>query len=404
MEVLSLQDSVLALLEACSKASRTFAKTRPLRDASGLLQAVKNETSDLQLMLMDIDDRLERIESSRVELSRVNRAIFRLSTSIIDRTKDRILEVDSLIQDHLSAEKNNTGEGANRRVFRQGYSKLARFQTELQELRQRVGDICKALGAQNMSRIEVTLNDSRSSDSAMLFQRQDKMQKQLRHLVNPQSIVSSSSKLAQGKPQASGNTSSNIEISVSRLSPAVSSSIQCTCSRQGASTYLQTLLGALFLGYATTPILRTNKQKCLYHRRQTEVRIAYFFPSWFIEYVIWLQIQFSMNGPLQCTLSCIQIIPRDHVVLDMIQYGDVEGIKSLLVSGTISIKAQMQNGASLLHVSSLMLNSNYCWLLIPHSSGQFGMQIRRPRNFSFQQELTGCMNHLIICMHTSLQI
>ena len=355
MEPSSLMKGVSTLLEACITASRGFAKIKRLRDAPSLIQALKNEISDLQLMLMDISDHLE----SRISvLSGVNETVFRLCTFTTDQIRDEILKLDSLIQSQLLEGDNNKGMRVNKRAFARNHNKLLKSQAELQEFRQRVGDIGRILGARDLSRIEITVNDVQSN-LAMPFQGQNRIEEQLELLASPPPSVSPSSfGLSQRRELlVLSNASSGIAISVSRLRPATSSS-KCTCFRQRASTYFQTFLGTLFLGYTATPTLRQYKQTCLYHQ-QTELRVAYFFPSWFLEYVLWLQVQFGMGSFIQCGLSCIQIIPRDHIVLDMIQYGNVEGIKKLFLSGQVSIKAQMPNGASLLHVSPFVQTLNY---------------------------------------------
>ena len=353
MDPLSITTGTLALLGACATVSKTFAKIRCLKEAPVLIQVMNNEISDLQLMLVELDNHLERTESRNFALSNTDKAVFRLCISILGRSKDKILEIDSLIQYQLFKEGNDTGVRVSKRAFMRYHNKFIKFQAELRELRQIVVDIGNVLGARDISRIEVTVNDMHSN-LAMLSQGHNRIEEQLERLTNPQSIASSSSsKASQGKKsQTSSNTPSGIEISVSRIGPAISS-IKCTCVRQEASTYLRTFLGTLFLGYTATPTLRRNKQVCLYHQ-QTEYRVGYFFPFWFLKYAIWIRVA----SPVQCKLSFIQIIPRDHVVLDMIQYGDVEGIKKLFVSGQVSIKAQMPNGASLLHVSPFVQTLN----------------------------------------------
>ena len=339
MDPLSLTTGIVTLLGACTAASKTFAKIRRLKDAPALIQALKSETGELQLMLRDTNDRLESIESRRSAPSRVDEAVLRLCVLIINRTKDKILEVDSLIQYQLLKEDEDKGTRVYKRAFLQNYNKLIKFQAELQELRHRVGDVSKILGVQDISRIEGALNNVQSS-LAVIFQRQNRTEQQVERLANSQSNASSSSSETSQEENLliSGNTPSGIDASTIP-------SITCTCVRQEVSTHLRTFLGIWFLGYTE------NKQSCLYHC-QAELRVVFFFPLWFLRYVIWLQVQ---SGPILCTLSWIQVIPRDHVVLDMIKYGDIDGIKNLFISGQVSIRAQMPNGANLLYVSSFFV-------------------------------------------------
>ena len=350
MDPFSLTTGIIALLGACATISRTFAKIRRLHQAPELIQAVNNEISDLQLILEDMSDHLERVRSRSWELPNADEAVFRLCNSILGRTKDKILEIDTLIQYRLLKEDNGRGIEVNKLAFIRYRDKLIEFQGELRESRQRVADVGRILEVRLISRLEIILDDIRSQDLSMLVQGQEKLGRKLDRLVDRRRTKSNLSRdLNQERGiRVSGNDSSSVRVSLSRLKPAVTS-MKCTCARQASSTYLRAFLGTVFLGYTATPTMPQSKQLCPC-RHQAEIRVAYYFPLWFLRYAFWLQVQFGMTGPSQWSLSFIPVIPQDHVALDMVRFGDIEGIKQLLRSDQLSIKAQLPNGASLLHV------------------------------------------------------
>ena len=346
MDPLSLTTGILTLIGACVAASRTLAKIRRFKKAHSIIEAIENEISELQLMLVHMSDHLDSTNSKASALSNADKPALRLCASIINQTRDKIQEVHSLIQHQLLKEDKSKSTKVSKRAFTRHFGKLIKFQTELQELRQRIADVGSVIGAEDTSRIEATLDNIRMRDLAMLNQRLIGIEQSLKDLGNPPP-GSFGHPAPAGLPQTSGNASSSIAVSMARLK-STTSSIKCTCCHQEASTYFQTFLGILFLGYAATLVPRQNSKKCPYHGR-TKIRVVYFFPPWLLQYVVWLQLQ---SRPISCTLSCIPVIPHDHIALDLIRYGKVEGIKSLLLSGQLSIKAQMPNGANLLHVSS----------------------------------------------------
>ena len=349
MDPLSLTTGILALISACNTVATTFNKIRRLNEAPGIIQAMNNEISDLQLLLVDMRIYMERVQSRASTLPKVDEAVFRLCASTLGLIRDKVLEVDSLITSRLIKEDQEAGTRVHRGAFVRHRDKIIKFQAELREYRHRVADIARILEVRQLSRLEDVLDDIRLQDLSILIQGQKRMERQLSRLTNRQAISDASLVDLGERVVAPSNECSSVCISLSRLRPA-KRHIRCTCFRQGDPSHLQAFLGTLFLGYGVAPTLSSNRQSCSHHY-QTEIRVAYYFPVWFLKFVLWLQMQFRMAGLSRSSLPSVQVLPPEHVALDLIKFGDIDGIKRLLSSGQLSIKAQLPNGANLLHVS-----------------------------------------------------
>ena len=349
MDPFSLTTGILTLISACATVANTFGKIKRLSEAPEVIQAINNEISDLQLFLVDMKVHMERVQSKSSTLPNVDEAVLRLCASILGRTRDKILEVDSLIQYRLLKGDDETGTRVHRGAFVRYRDKIIRFQAELRESRQRVADVARILEIRQISRLEGVLDDIRSQDLSILVQGQERIERQLNRLISRRRAVSKvPHDFFQERARTSSIEFSSIRMSVSRFRPAEETT-RCTCFRQENYVHIQSFLGTLFLGYEAASKLIPTRQSCP-HRHQIGVHVAYYFPLWFLKYAIWLQVQFGMTGLNQLSLSFIQILPPEHIALDMIKFGDIDGIKQLLKSGQLSIKAQLPNGANLLHV------------------------------------------------------
>ena len=353
MDPFSLTTGVITLIGACTTSAQTLSKIKNLANAPGLIQAVNNEISDLRLILTDINEHIERTRNRRSSIRpTINEAVFRLCTSVIDQTKNEVLEVDSLIQYRLLKPDDETGQRVNRRAFLQHHDKLVKLQSELREFRQRAIDVGSILGTRDLSRIEVLLNDIRSQDLTTLIHGQNRLERTLGHLVNlepvtPNDLHGTHLERSMREPH---DPFSSISVSILRPNAALASH-KCTCFRPKTSMYFQTFLGMLFLGYTAAPTVSRSDQTCPYHHG-AETNVKFFFPLSFLKYAIWVHAKVHTTGTIHYALSVVQILPMGHYVFDLINYGNVDGIKKLLANGQLSIKAQLSRGQTLLHVRS----------------------------------------------------
>ena len=353
MDPFSLATGVLTLLGACTTASATISKFRRLKEAPGLIQALSNEISDLRLVLLDVSDHFRSTQSAGLVIPDIDRTICELSSSVLDQARVKVQEVEAVIQYEVT----KPGRGADLKVdktaFLRNYSRLLLLQADLRDTRQKMTSLFNHMGVRNFSRIEVLLNEIQANDIPELLQGQRRIESALNRLVDLQSPVSTVGNEAFQPvitTRREGSDLSSISVSVSRLRPPGKQRM-CTCSRRSASGRVGTLFGTLFVGYMATPIACQCDQGG--HRfNEMELTLTYIFPSWFLRYAMSIQAKINTGGTIQCSLTIKQTIPFDHVIWDMIEVEDIPGMKRLLTSGQISIKAESSGSITvpLLHV------------------------------------------------------
>ena len=93
---LSITASIIAVIGAAEGVSKGFSKIKDIRKAPSDLLALMNEVSDLSVILGDVESNIRHAD--RVPLPREQTAHM---SALIQRAKDRLLELDQLIQFRL---------------------------------------------------------------------------------------------------------------------------------------------------------------------------------------------------------------------------------------------------------------------------------------------------------------
>ena len=341
MDPLSLTTSVLALLGACTTASRTIAKIRRLKDAPALVHALNNELSDLRVILMDVTDHFENAQSDGPPIPPVESAIFKLCSSTLSQTRDKVQSVEGIIRHRLLKPGKNSDLKIDKTAFVREHDHLIQLQADLRDLRQKMTGLFSHLGMSKISKIEVQVNEIRTNDIPKLMEGQIKIERTLSQVLS----------LTPAKPdgtfqwsQSPGTGALNnpkmasVEITVSR-STYKGLEMKCGCSCKRTSVYMQTFFGTLFMCYTAAPVLHHGSRSCPHHRAK-EVLVSYLFPTWFLRYMLCFETKWSPSRAITYSLTVAHVIPIDHAVYDLIVAEDLDGIKELLLSEQISIEAQ----------------------------------------------------------------
>ena len=369
MDPFSLTTGIVALLGTCNAARRTFAKLRRLKDAPVVIQALNNEVSDLCLIMLDLSEHLEGMRAEEVTTAEVNAAVIELFSTSLDHAKSMVHDIKELLEGRIYKTGGKEELKLNRTNFFREYSNLLRYQEALREARLEIAALFSELGLRKISQVEVLLSSIRSEELPSIIQSQFKIEERLDRIEDLQLSMSNSlhvsssnarlprtstidgpERLSIPLPSLSASESSSLVIPVSRLQTNARLA-RCNCRCQtNASTSLHSVFGTLFLGYAA--ILREGvcQSGCPYHTK-LEATIVFVFPLWFVRQALSFQIGFQGQGSIKCSLKVEQVIPVDHPVYDMIDLGDIAGIKRLLISRQVSINAQSPHGPTLLHVS-----------------------------------------------------
>ncbi|KAL9616219.1 MAG: hypothetical protein Q9160_008892 [Pyrenula sp. 1 TL-2023] len=341
MDPLTLTTGILALLKASASLSGTLAKLRRLKDAPDLVQALNNEISDLRLILIHISDHHEDARNERLSLTNNKNPISDLCSSTLNQTRGKVQEVEALIKTKLLKSPGCSDSKINRIAFLRERDHLLQLQADLRIGRQRIANLFGQLGIKNISRIEVLLNDIRSNDLSMLLQSQVRIEDAIDRIEEKQLTPFNSARcpLQPARLPGSDNAGSRIvEVSISPVTANIPR-VECTCRRRSASIKLHNLFGSLFLGYVATFSASKYKNSCS-HYGSLEMRLVYVFPQWFLKYAFAMQGAFNGRGTIMYSLSVAQIISDDHIVWDLIDLGNLNGVKRLLNDGQLSIRAQ----------------------------------------------------------------
>ena len=190
----------------------------------------------------------------------------------------------------------------------------------------------------SISSIEVLLNGIHSNDLPSLMQSQTRIEESLRRievLYRPGAEIEKSRK-AQQQASGTSRSPSSVEISVSHLVSQVTKR-RCPC-QQRVSTQINTYLGRLFLGYAATPKGNICQHTFL-HYVESGLCLKYFLPIRLLRRALFLQAKISASGTISSSLTITPIIPGNHIIFDLIDVGDLDGIKRLLTTHQMSIDA-----------------------------------------------------------------
>ena len=369
MDPLSITASIVALLGACSAASRTLGKVCSLSQAPELIQQINNDLCELELALPDLSDYLERsqMQSSVPGSLGTQQAIQQRCSLVLDRTRDKVQEVRSLIEQIIKNERGGT-YNIRRVSFMKKHGQLNRLHDNLWKARHQVTSLFAHLGMREASKYNVLLTSIESSS-----QSQTNMLSSLSALANSEARTEDSidllSQMQSASPSSSitriaeaqvayRSTHDSVKISVSRTK-CLSSHNRHPYPHSNAPQYLQTCLGRLFAGYVALPKADGHQLPCTC-RSKAELSLVYFFPLWFINYAISVYATYGPLDGLNCSLSIRPIVSQNHLIWELVDVGDIERMNILFSNGDVSIKTANNTGHGLLHVC--------CALFVPFSS------------------------------------
>lgn len=369
MDPFTLTTGIITLLGACSTTSKTLAKIRSLREAPTLIQALNNEISDLHLILLDVSEHYGSTEPQESIVGRGDEPVFKLCSATLENTRSQVQEVEALLRDRLLKHAEGTGLKINRRAFWQEYNHLLQLQTDLRHARQRMAGLFGHLGVRKISRIEVLLNDIQSNDLSVLIQGQSRIESTLDRIAKRQMTLDSSHQVPQDASSQNLNSlnPASVQVSVSRLNTPLQQ-LECKCHRHSSRQHFRTFLGQLFVGYVAFPAAGQGHHKCPFHHK-TELRLVYLFPNWCLKYAFSLHAILNTSHTVTCSLSVRQRIPENHVVLDYIERGELQGLKDILASGQLSLEAQLLHTGGLLSVRSrCIVFKAALWLIVAETA------------------------------------
>ena len=127
-----------------------------------------------------------------------------------------------------------------------------------------------------------------------------------------------------------------LKVSAARLRE-ISIDCECNCHRRHrfqSPRVFERALGQIFLGYTGLPIIspRCNLSNCD-HTATPTLWVDYYFPAWFLNWKIYLEVRKRKNcGPEQ-TLRISRVVPSTCQLIRSAMQGDTTRVKSILENG-----------------------------------------------------------------------
>lgn len=134
---------------------------------------------------------------------------------------------------------------------------------------------------------------------------------------------------------------------------------RCRCHKQTrvqTPQMLQSVLGTLFVGYASLPVVTPpcDNERC---KGSSEgfLQINYFFPGWFIARIISMTLRFQGNTGPEMSFRILNVRNRSASIFHYASVGDAEAVAMLLTTKKASVlDVTDDTGHSALHVRSAM--------------------------------------------------
>ena len=395
MDPFSLLTGTLTVLGACATVSRTLSRIYGLKSAPALIQALNNEMSDIQLALMDVNDYLRRPRTMRASIAGTDQLFFQRCSCAVGQIKDKVLEVDILLQYHILKPGKEESYSINRISFLREQDHLQQLQMDLRDARHQISGLFSRFGIRETLGIEQLVIDLHSttlqaseemrhgfswlaqhqlrigniqtriaegqskieSSQARLKEGQSRLREDqarifenIGHLIEPLAFTAQSPRpsLLSRTQRPTSYGQQNIALSVARTSCSLPLH-RCSCLRQAAFRDSKSRLGRLFVGYATTPIpeYHNRVRRC---KPNVELILVYFFPFWFLHYMFLLHARYSRQEGLSFSFTVRQTLSDNHVIWNLMRLGDNDRMKAMLQSGQLSVNSQNLTGSSLLSV------------------------------------------------------
>ena len=358
MDPLSIIASVLALATAASQISTAISRLRHFGEVPGKIYALKNEISDLEVVLRQISQALEQksLTPSPVHES-LEQALARTKGHLTDLTKalERVA---------------NACTGSKIRVISKSTIWLrekALFQTFRDDIGSVKATLTLILGTANSENLQhiilelqkvtlLTTRSSQTSESAnqglvdnnlALSTRIDQHHEALNNRIDSLGRLFLTQHVQDPESPKSDQVSSLSEKTVGHQTISVVTSHRrpcrswCPCAchtkrklKLTAPGIVEGVLGRMFISYSGLPL---PKDPCDFrgcqHRQCATATVEYWFPSWFVSMNLRLHLSYMPRAGPEFQLSTTRRVPDASQSITFAMQGNIEGLKHLFAQG-----------------------------------------------------------------------
>ena len=369
MDPLSLTASIIAILGAGGSIVSGLQKFASLWQVPDAILALSNEISDFKLVVQMTHDLLQ--DGANQANSNPTTHTESLKPILI-RAKEKLLELEILIQYHLITHGRNGEPEFSKIAWVRECGKARAIQDKIRSIRMNLVAVIGILTSKAASRIELQVSELRfisngistqhrslaTSDQTItcqdsieryfptIMQAQERIGRQLVEFVSAYAasrIRKDTNSLESTSPRrplslsetAVGQWSLRLQSSRKGYHSCCKRGCICRCHRRhtwASSTKLQSYIGHLFIGYTGLPVANSCDDIRCEPIPETVVEVRYYFPGWFMTRVMEICVQVSRPLGVAQSLRINRVVWADSKLFLATRRGDVPGLKAILSS------------------------------------------------------------------------
>lgn len=356
MDPLSIIASSIALATAASQIGTAINRLRHFGEVPGKIYALKNEISDLEVVLRQVGFALEQnVLASNDSHASLNKLLGRTKGHLGDLTKalERIANVCS--QRRIKVISKSTIWYTEKAVF-QG------FRDDIASVKQSLSLILSAAHSEHMKVIflelrKVTVEGSKSEQSAEAINRglNDKHTALTTHIdrqhefllqrvealgniLSKQQLRGADATQLQDLSDVSKSEGETVRLVASHRQPC-RNWCPCVCHTRrklklASPGMMEGILGRLFIGYSGMPL---QKEACDFRgcqdKQNATATIEYWFPSWFVSMNIKLHLSNVPRAGPDIQLSTTRRVADSSQSITFAMQGNIDGLRDLFTQG-----------------------------------------------------------------------
>ena len=353
MEPLSVAANMIAVLGAGGIILKTLDQANLIRQAPEIVLALNNEISDLRLIVHETQ-RLLQENQARNPVGSDTRTFADEVTPILIKGRDKLLELESLIQYDLTAPRTFIGNRPKVRkvAWMLKRTKLKTIKDEIRLLRMNLAVIVGLVTSKSTSRLEFQISQIQVANTTLhgrlnaalpdILRSQARSADLLGNLASsliapngtPSADNSTMLSFEQPKPAIQGNVISGLHIHAIRKLDSCALDCSCACHSRSiwkSPPYLRNFLGLLFTGYTGLPIInpKCDRIGCI-QMSQSSIYIRYFFPPWLLSSVMEFYIRISRSYGISQCLRVSNVVETGAQIMLFAVNGETEKLKELL--------------------------------------------------------------------------
>jgi len=375
MDPLSITTGVLAIASAAAQISKALSHLRAFGEVPRQLYAVKNEVSDLEVVLRQIEYALR-------QKTLVQDPDGDPLEQVLDRAKGLLAELATRLE-HLASRIGGSETKIQfikkSLVWIKEEKSFHRLQADIHKVKTSLTLMLGVSNSNDLRHIMVELRQlsfltsnsqhnqhgklSRSLDThhTALNSRMDQKFEELNARLDAFGQFALADKppnYSEERDEPSTSQMESLQVVINQSTPCQSwCPCECHVKQRRIKTVpgiMESLLGTMFVGYSGLPVLNKpcNFGGCR-HEQQASASIEYWFPWWLVSKNIKLQFNYLPNAGPQLQLATLRRVPDTALSVAYARQGNIDGLRLLFSDGLASPRdISDSRGFSLIRVSS----------------------------------------------------